>query len=120
MTIRLSRTAQCYDCTRAARGQQYRVETTPILVYKMRTQITAYLHADTKPWLQKYARECGMGESEVVRLLLEREKQVRWLRWALSTLDPAQGSTPPLPPRDDKLPPRWNKPPKKRPGRKRA
>jgi len=120
MTIRLSRTAQCYDCTRAAPGQQYRVETTPILVYKMRTQITAYLHADTKPWLQKYARECGLGESEVVRLLLEREKQVRWLRWALSALDPAQGSTPPPPPRDDKLPPRWNKPPKKRPGRKRA
>ena len=84
----------------------------------MRTQITAYLHADTKPWLQNYADKCGLNESEVVRLLLEREQQVCWLRWALSVRDPAKGSTSPLPPRNDKLPPRWNDPPKKRPGRK--
>ena len=84
----------------------------------MRTQITAYLHADTKPWLQKYADDCRLNESEVVRLLLEREQQVCWLKWALSARDPAQGSASPLPRRKDKLPPRWNNPPKKRPGRK--
>jgi hypothetical protein len=84
----------------------------------MRTQITAYLHADTKPWLQKYADDCGLNESEVVRLLLEREQQICWLRWALSARDPAQDSTSALPPRKDKLPPRWDEPPKKRPVRK--
>jgi hypothetical protein len=84
----------------------------------MRTQITAYLHADTKPWLQKYADECGLNESEVVRLLVEREQQIRWLTWALSARDPAQGSTPSLPRRKDKLPARSNDPPTKRPGRK--
>ena len=84
----------------------------------MRTQITAYLHADTKSWLRKYAGECGLNESEVVRLLVEREQQVRWLRWALSARDPAQGPATPLPPREDKLPPRWNNSPRKRPGRK--
>jgi hypothetical protein len=84
----------------------------------MRTQITAYLHADTKPWLRKYADECGLKESEVVRLLLEREKQVRWLRWALIVDDPARGSALSLPRRKDRLPPRWNDPPGKRRGRK--
>lgn len=85
---------------------------------KPRTQVTAYLHADTKPWLQKYAGECGLDESEVVRLLVEREQQVNWLKWALAARDPAQGSTRPLPRRKDKLPPRWNEPPKRRQGRK--
>jgi hypothetical protein len=84
----------------------------------MRPQITAYLHADTKPWLKKYAKECGLNESEVVRLLLEREQQVGWLKWALLACDPAQRPTSSMPRRKDKLPPRWNDPPKKRPGRK--
>ena len=84
----------------------------------MRTQITAYLHGDTKIWLRKYAEECGLGESEVVRLLIEREQRVRWLRWALSARDPAQGAASPLPSPGDKLPPRWNDPPNKRRGRK--
>jgi hypothetical protein len=84
----------------------------------MRTQITAYLHADTKPWLRKYANECGLNESEVVRLLVEREQQVRWLKWALSIRDPAQGPAAQLPPLENRLPPRWDDPPRKRPGRK--
>jgi hypothetical protein len=84
----------------------------------MRPQITAYLYRDTKAWLRGYAREFGFNQSEVVRILLEREQQVGWLRWALSMLDPAQGTAASLPTRKDKLPPRWDKPPRRRPGRK--
>jgi hypothetical protein len=84
----------------------------------MRTQITAYLHGDTKTWLQTYAGERGLAESEVVRLLIEREQQVHWLKWAMSVVDPAQGSALPLRRRQNHLPPRWAHPPKKRPGPK--
>jgi len=84
----------------------------------MRTQITAYLYADTKSWLRKYAKECGLKQSEIVRVLVEREVEVRWLKWALSVRDPAQGPTGPLPRLKNRLPSRWDDPPGKRPGRK--
>jgi hypothetical protein len=87
----------------------------------MRPQITAYLYSNTKKWLIAYAAECGLHRSEVVRLLLERERQVGWLRWALKIEDPAQGASKTMPRRRDPLPPRWNKPPKikiRRPSRK--
>jgi hypothetical protein len=79
----------------------------------MRPQITAYLYSDTKKWLVSYAAECGLHRSEVVRLLLERERQVRWLKWALETRDPAQAVSKPLPMRRRSLPGRWNIPPTK-------
>jgi hypothetical protein len=85
----------------------------------MRTQVTVYLHADTKRWLQTYADRWHLKESEVVRLLVEREQQIGWLAWALGARDPAEGSTPSLTRQSDKLPPRWNQPPNVRPGRKR-
>lgn len=84
----------------------------------MRTQITAYLHADTKAWLRQYARGRRLKESEVIRLLLEREQQVGWLNWALSAPDAAQGAAPLLARRTDRLPPRWNNPPQKTQARK--
>jgi len=81
----------------------------------MRPQITAYLHPDTKAWLAKYAAELRLPKSEVVRLLVEREEQVRWLTWALSAPDPAKASPAAMRRRKDRLPPRWNSPPKSSP-----
>ena len=57
---------------------------------KMRTQITAYLSEETKVWLQRYARGLGLKESEVVRLLIERERRIQWLSWSLDQPDPDQ------------------------------
>ena len=118
MTILASRTAQLMIARGLLSVNNAESNRLWISTDKMRTQITAYLHADTKPWLRKYADECGLKESEVVRLLVEREQQVHWLRWALSARDPAQGPASPLSPREDRFPPRWSDPPKKRPGRK--
>jgi len=78
----------------------------------MRPQITSYLHPDTKKWLTAYAKKFGMDRSEVVRVLLEREKQVRWLQWALATADPAMSDATKMKRRRDRLPPHWNKRPK--------
>ena len=78
----------------------------------MRPQITAYLYSDTKKWLVTYADRLGLDRSEVVRMLLEREKNVRWLEWAVKTDDPEKASSERLsrPPAGSKL--RWEKPPK--------
>jgi hypothetical protein len=78
----------------------------------MRPQITAYLHADTKVWLAKYAARLRLPKSEIVRLLIEREEQVRWLVWALSAPDPAQARPKEMRVQKDQLPPRSNSPPK--------
>jgi hypothetical protein len=88
------------------------------LQFPMRSQTTVYLHSDTKEWLTAYAREFRLAESEVIRLLLEREQQIGWLRWALGVSDPAQPDHTQMRPRADGLPPRWNEPPKRAPGRK--
>jgi hypothetical protein len=53
----------------------------------MRTQITVYLHGDSKEWLRGYAARCGLGESEVVRLLVQREAEIKWLLRALTAPD---------------------------------
>jgi len=55
----------------------------------MRPQITTYFHPDTKVWLTEYAREMGLKESEVVRLLVERERNIGWLKTAISAPDTA-------------------------------
>lgn len=77
----------------------------------MRPQITAYLHLDTKEWLTKYASKLRLPRSEVVRLLVERERQIGWLSWALATPDPAMGAHASLPRERGRLPRRWNDPP---------
>ena len=56
----------------------------------MRTQITVYLDEQTKKWLAKYARQTHLKESEVVRFLIQREREVGWLQWAIQQRDPAQ------------------------------
>ena len=56
----------------------------------MRTQITVYLDDETKIWLTEYASLLHQRATEVVRLLVEREKEVEWLKWALQQPDPAQ------------------------------
>jgi hypothetical protein len=75
----------------------------------MRPQITAYLQLDTKKWLTKYAERLRLPSSDVVRLLVERERQVRWLEWARSVPDPGMAPSGGLPRRKDRLPkPRSN------------
>jgi len=54
----------------------------------MRPQITVYLPARTKKWLIAYAAELGLHRTDVVRCLLERERRVGWLRWAVQVADP--------------------------------
>lgn len=49
-----------------------------------RTQVTAYLDKDVKNWLTKYAAKFHIKESEVIRLLVEREMRVMWLCRAIS------------------------------------
>jgi hypothetical protein len=78
----------------------------------MRTQMTVYLHTDSKRWLKGYSRRCRLKESEIVRILLEREQQIKWLQWALQTPDPAIAPPENLPSSAERLPPRWNVPPK--------
>jgi hypothetical protein len=78
----------------------------------MRPQTTAYIHLDSKAWLTDYAKQCGLSASEVVRLLVEREQQVRWLEWALQTPDPGRSRSKPLKGRKDRLPRRWDNPPR--------
>ena len=58
----------------------------------MRQQVTVYLKSqETSAWLADYAKDLGLDRSEVVRLLIERERKVGWLRWSLSARDPDMG-----------------------------
>lgn len=77
----------------------------------MRPQVAVYLHRDTKKWLAAYAKRLDMTQSEVARMLIEREQQIGWLKWALSAPDPAQGNHPQLKRPRNRLPPRLRKPP---------
>jgi len=77
----------------------------------MRPQITAYLHSHEKQWLTEYSARLGFSGSEIVRLLLAREKEVKWLQWALKTPDPARSGPTPLRRPKGGLPTRWDKPP---------
>jgi len=70
----------------------------------MRPQVTVYLSAETKRWLVAYAARLGLPRTDMVRCLLERERQVRWLEWALQIPDPGQSVGKPLPRRSDRLP----------------
>jgi hypothetical protein len=76
----------------------------------MRPQITAYLYPDTKKWLISYSASCGLHRSEIVRLVLERERQIQWLKWALKTPDPRQGSSKMLREGRNRSAVRWQKP----------
>jgi hypothetical protein len=80
----------------------------------MRVQVAVYLHPDTKKWLEIYGRRFGMTQSEVARALIEREQEVGWLGWALKTPDPAQKAQAPMRRRRNRLPRRFNRPPRPR------
>jgi hypothetical protein len=71
----------------------------------MRPQVTAYLPRKTKEWLVAYAAKLGLHRTDVVRCLLERERQVQWLQWAMQIPDPGKAACNPLPRRSDRLPP---------------
>ena len=53
----------------------------------MELQITAYLSAKTDHWLEEYSTRCGLNRAEVVRLLVTRERRVKWLKWAVEQVD---------------------------------
>jgi hypothetical protein len=57
----------------------------------MRPQITTYLSSETKVWLTRYAAQFGLRESEVVRLLVERERHIGWLKRVISVPDEGEG-----------------------------
>lgn len=64
---------------------------------RKRKQITGHLDSETKEWFSEYASSMHMADSEAIRLLIERERRVGWLRWALNQKDPEQnGESPPL------------------------
>jgi len=46
---------------------------------QLRSQMTVYLHSETKKWLKSYADGISLRESEIVRCLIEREKRKPWL-----------------------------------------
>ena len=54
----------------------------PKLREPSRPQVTAYLSQTTRKWLDGYAKKFGLEKSETVRILIEREKRVRWLEAA--------------------------------------
>jgi len=62
---------------------------------RARPQVTVYLDPETKDWLTKYGSSLHTKESEVLRLLVERERRIGWLRWALHQKDPSQPSDSP-------------------------
>ena len=65
------------------------------LVEMKRRQATAHLDVETKEWLSKYAASLKLKESEILRCLLMRERQVQWLKWAMDQPDPSQHKTGP-------------------------
>ncbi len=85
----------------------------------MRTQITVYLSQDAKQWLAEYAAQMNLKESEVVKCLIERERQVKWLQWALQQSDPEQGDAPLPPEKPERSPPSVRKLRKKGSDRRR-
>jgi hypothetical protein len=47
-----------------------------------RPQVTAYVSLSQRKWLDDYVRQFGLDRSEAVRMLIERERRVRWLEAA--------------------------------------
>jgi hypothetical protein len=47
-----------------------------------RPQVTAYVSLSLRKWLDDYVRQFGLDRSEAVRMLIERERRVRWLEAA--------------------------------------
>lgn len=52
----------------------------------MRKQTTTHLRGDQKEWLPEYASGLGLGESELLRILVERERRTRWLETVLNNV----------------------------------
>lgn len=44
-----------------------------------RPQVTAHIDADTRRWLDRYAKTLKLKPSELVRLLIRHEQEIRWL-----------------------------------------
>lgn len=51
---------------------------------KARPQVTAHIDAETRRWLDRYARSLKLKPSELVRLLIVRERRVRLLETCMT------------------------------------
>ncbi len=47
-------------------------------------QTTAHLGQEQKEWLAAYAASLRLGESELLRILIEKERRTRWLEAVLN------------------------------------
>ena len=66
----------------------------PKLREPSRPQVTAYLSRTTRKWLDGYAKKFGLEKSEAVRILIERERRIRWLETAFDHPLPDEPTTP--------------------------
>ena len=48
-----------------------------------RPQITFYPGKGQKQWLKEYSKNLGIKESELVKILVERERNLKWLQAVL-------------------------------------
>jgi hypothetical protein len=52
-----------------------------------RPQVTAHIDAPTRRWLDRYAKVLKLKPSELVRLLIRREQEIRWLEKCIGLSD---------------------------------
>jgi hypothetical protein len=53
----------------------------------LRPQVTVHIDRDTRDWLDRYARRFRLSSSELLRLLIRRERKVGWLKSAFHMPD---------------------------------
>jgi len=51
------------------------------------SKVTTYIDTVTNEWLQRYADSLGIKRSELVKLLIERERRNHWLERAMDDPD---------------------------------
>lgn len=62
-----------------------------------RPQVTAHIDAPTRRWLDRYAKVLKLKPSELVRLLIRREQEIRWLEKCIGLPDEQISGQPPKP-----------------------
>lgn len=58
----------------------------------VRPQAVGYVDPRDREWLDRYAKKLSLNRSDAVRLLLERERRVKWLLWSLAVPDTDRGA----------------------------
>jgi hypothetical protein len=67
--------------------KRIRKRTNNALKKDLRPQITAHIDRETRDWLDRYAKSFKLSASELLRLLIRRERKVGWLKSAFSLPD---------------------------------